>query len=115
MKVKTKKVYYCEFCNKHLLVAHAIKTHEKHCTKNPERECRMCGGVYDNKPDSFTIKYGRFGSKHIEVTGEECPACVLSFVRLNNISEIYFLGTNNPWMYKDAVDKWHKETREEYY
>jgi len=41
MKIKNKKVYYCDYCKKHSL--RNITLHEKHCTLNPHRDCRMCG------------------------------------------------------------------------
>lgn len=42
MKVKIKKVYYCEHCKKHSLSASVLSVHEKHCLKNIDRECRLC-------------------------------------------------------------------------
>ena len=42
MKFILKKVYYCEFCKKHGLSAGSLRLHEKHCTGNRNRECRMC-------------------------------------------------------------------------
>ena len=43
--MKTKKVsrHWCDFCNKAGLQAHAMAKHEKHCTLNPARDCRVCG------------------------------------------------------------------------
>ena len=40
----TKKVnrYYCEFCKKSNCSASSISRHEKSCTLNPDRICRMC-------------------------------------------------------------------------
>lgn len=40
MLTKIKKVYYCEYCGKHGLMP--LLKHEKHCTANPDRECRLC-------------------------------------------------------------------------
>ena len=42
--MKTKKVnrYWCDFCNKAGLQAGAMRKHEKHCTMNPDRVCRVC-------------------------------------------------------------------------
>lgn len=34
--------YWCDHCGKHNLSAASIAKHEKHCTKNPARVCRMC-------------------------------------------------------------------------
>lgn len=43
MKVKTVKRYWCDHCNKAGLQAHSMAKHEKHCTLNPDRDCRVCG------------------------------------------------------------------------
>jgi hypothetical protein len=50
MKTKTKKVYYCDFCGKHKLTSNSIIIHEKHCTLNPNRICRVCKGKDENCP-----------------------------------------------------------------
>jgi hypothetical protein len=34
--------YYCEFCKKSNCSGGSISKHEKHCTMNPNRICRMC-------------------------------------------------------------------------
>ena len=38
-----KLVFYCEFCRKYKLTSFAMGVHEKHCTMNPDRVCRMPG------------------------------------------------------------------------
>jgi len=43
MRAKTVKRYWCDFCNKAGLQAGAMRKHEKHCTMNPGRDCRVCG------------------------------------------------------------------------
>ena len=42
--MRTKKVsrYWCDYCNKAGLSKSAMERHEKHCTLNPERSCRVC-------------------------------------------------------------------------
>jgi len=42
--MRTKKVnrYWCDHCNKAGLQSRAMAIHEKHCTLNPERACRVC-------------------------------------------------------------------------
>jgi hypothetical protein len=42
--MRTKKVnrYWCDFCNKAGLSAGSMAKHEKHCTLNPDRSCRVC-------------------------------------------------------------------------
>lgn len=34
--------YYCDFCTKAGQSGYHMGNHEKHCTLNPARECRMC-------------------------------------------------------------------------
>lgn len=42
MHFKIVKRYYCDFCGKSGLSASHISRHEKACTLNPQRICRMC-------------------------------------------------------------------------
>jgi hypothetical protein len=34
--------YHCDFCKKKMYSSSAMSKHERHCTLNPDRECRMC-------------------------------------------------------------------------
>lgn len=43
MKTKLVKRYWCDHCNKAGLQARSMAVHEKHCTLNPDRDCRVCG------------------------------------------------------------------------
>lgn len=40
--VKKVNQYECDFCGKKNYSKGAMNKHEKHCTCNPNRECRMC-------------------------------------------------------------------------
>ena len=42
MKKKKRIVYYCDFCKKRLMRINAMVQHEKHCTANLDRKCRIC-------------------------------------------------------------------------
>ena len=42
MKVKKVNRYNCDYCNKKGYSAGHMHKHEKHCTMNPARKCRMC-------------------------------------------------------------------------
>lgn len=53
MRTKTVKRYWCDFCNKAGLSASHMIKHEKHCTMNPERECRCCKLVADSRDMNF--------------------------------------------------------------
>ena len=116
MNTKVKKVYYCDFCKKHRLQKNVIEEHEKHCTANPKRQCLMCEGV-----EEYVFKIINSGSedyerKTIEIEGTECPACTLSFIRLNKITNITTKGEGNyTWDYKEAVESWWKDRNTEKY
>lgn len=41
MREKLVKRYYCSFCSKGMFFKNRMIEHEKHCTMNPERVCRI--------------------------------------------------------------------------
>jgi hypothetical protein len=47
VRTKLVKRYWCDFCNKAGLSAGAMSKHERHCTLNPNRQCRVCAMVAD--------------------------------------------------------------------
>lgn len=123
MKIKVKKVYYCDFCKKHSLKS--IKFHEKHCTGNPNRECRMCGrkdintiipkykieikNEWFKAPNTIegTIMEGIEGMvaktmEELENDTEGCPACMLTVIRCNE----YKWPINPKFDYKKATEEW---------
>jgi hypothetical protein len=99
MKVKTVKQYKCDFCGKKNYQAGAMKSHEKHCTMNPERSCRMCdktGGhgfdvsellaMLPSPAESIAnINEINEAIKKLQVKVEHCPACVLAAIRQKKI------------------------------
>ena len=65
MITKTIPVYWCGFCKtKRGLSKYAMEKHEKHCTANPGRECRLC--------------------KLHNLRKEDCPICEFSNMRLTH-------------------------------
>ena len=78
MKEKLKTVYYCEFCKKYRLTRNSMYFHERSCTLNPDRVCRV--SRCSNHPD-VVPRYAK----------GECPWCVFSRKRL----------TGNMWEYVD--------------
>jgi len=133
MKIKTKKVYYCDFCNKHTLSSYYTQKHEKHCTLNPNRECRMCGEkkldksyikkanlilkdlLKHKKKDSNGIRgdYVEKFNKRLrkEIQEElECPICTLAVYRQAGIALFYWFN----WNFKDECEEyWAKKNKEE--
>lgn len=66
MKVRTKEVYNCEYCNKLYLVKSAAEKHEEMCFKNPanKRPCFECVHLI-KKCTSVPCDY-------VDEHGEEC-------------------------------------------
>ena len=110
--MKSKKVtqYSCDYCGKKKYTSYSMRVHEKHCTMNQNRECRMCDLIgSDNdikslvamipkdiigKTDSGLSEFSFDGEKVVnreeiedafEKMKEEasnCPACILTVIRL---------------------------------
>ncbi len=129
MIVKKKNVYYCEFCKKKSL--RSLKTHEKHCTGNPDRECRLC----DNKPikpiiekyqEYFHVRETRNHSyisalDTIEITpvfkkeftlkdlvnelDYICPNCIFALIRCLGLNR-YWMNKKYKFDYQKALANW---------
>jgi hypothetical protein len=57
MRMKKVNRYWCDFCNKAGLSSHSMIKHEKHCTMNLVRECRVCALMADGLDyDDFEAK-----------------------------------------------------------
>ncbi len=132
MKVKKKCVYYCDFCKKKSL--RSLKIHEKHCTANPDRECRLC----DNKSIKPIIEkyrnyfYVREFMKPLSLAPTTqvdfkrkftlkdivneldyiCPNCILAIIRCLGLNR-YYMGKRFKYNYKKALDNWWKIVNEE--
>jgi len=100
-----------------------METHEKHCTMNPNRECRLCvlaGTLNDIKVliekykplrTQITLSGGFFLSEeHLKSLDSDldgiCPNCRLSILRQ---LEVY----DQNWDYKKAFDETMKEINSE--
>lgn len=131
MKIKTKKVYYCEYCNWHRLTRHSIEQHEKHCTLNPYRTCRMCDR---NSLTELLVKYqdrfriiekdtsfgptldtewirGEVTIRDIERDTDGCPACTLAVIRLCGFSK--YPAPMIEFDYQEARKAWWVERNTE--
>jgi hypothetical protein len=93
MKTIKKNVYYCEYCNKRGLSAGHMSKHEKSCTLNINRICRVC-----NLLDNEKLELQPIIDKHMALYLQSnylkpyngqliledcniCPACALSVIR----------------------------------
>ncbi len=136
MKVKEKKVYYCEHCKKHGLRAANIQEHEIHCTANPNRVCGLCARDCAEHPYSEEIAKirashdwlmtmrGKDGVGDSGISGThckthedfvlrllkdlECPPCALAIVRQTGISSYM------PYYdFKDEMQKYFEQKHKE--
>ncbi len=75
MKELTKKVFYCEHCNKHGLSKGHMNTHEKWCFHNPENKkaCYGCANLEEIVIDGYYADHE--GNDHTrEFKGFHCKA-----------------------------------------
>lgn len=103
--MKTKKVnrYYCDFCKKANCCKSAMILHEKHCTANPARECRMC-----KTPRDISFLIGLLlDAKTTDDDGMtvlrvacNCPACILAVLRQSKLAGIVTFD------YKEEAKAW---------
>lgn len=141
MKTVKKNVYYCDYCNKRSLSAFHMQNHERGCTANPDRECRLCGEnrhiklfierlkerfeIRECEPDEFmghTLEVAWKGSQIkldeiIEFT-EGCPNCTLAILRQTKLNYKIFgfkydyKAMLNSWWADKIAQEWEEERRE---
>lgn len=124
MKTRLRLRYYCDFCKKSGASAGAMKLHEKHCTANPNRECRVCRQAVDLKTRAFDLKTWpqwfneRKPSnpsdsdilKLLRQFCQNCPACILSVIRQHHV----FTGGDIIFDYKEETKLyWDERARRE--
>ena len=107
MKIKTVKQYQCDFCGKKNYSAAAMNKHEKNCTMNPDRECRMCKLREDSqtplselvailpKMEIVDDNYGgvrvlnaeeiETAMKAVREKADNCPTCILATIRQKGV------------------------------
>src|SRR4030043_432696 len=98
MKRKQVWRYYCDFCKKKTLSAGAMTIHEKHCTMNPNRDCRMCNynGNSGSRPMNelltllpHDLNYEKEAYEdrinaslpELREATNNCPACIMAALR----------------------------------
>lgn len=101
MRTKQVQMHYCEYCGKRGMRAYYIREHEKHCTLNPNRECRVCGLIEEQQPRMADLLalLPRFPHGDNEIYTDQaaaavealmpalrnaannCPACIMAALR----------------------------------
>ncbi len=114
--MRQKKVwrYWCDHCNKGGCGKHQMQTHEKHCTMNPDRYCRLCKsdntqllraiGVLPNPKDygvenkDYLYAWTSYPKMHevleqvmpdVRAILDNCPVCMLAALRQRGQGELY--------------------------
>lgn len=73
--------YYCDFCKRAGQSGKTIAAHEKACTRNPERECRMCKlGELRQRPTSELLAILDERGAYELLAEVRCPACVIAAI-----------------------------------
>jgi hypothetical protein len=113
MKTKTVTRYNCDFCDKKGYSAGHMRRHEAHCTKNPNRNCRVCTIMLGQRPTDLKElismlpdpapyyrenpieDQGYYGSgltdainaiwTNFHFEAQECPACMMAALRQRGI------------------------------
>ena len=85
--------YRCDFCGKRNLSSGHMKSHEKYCTMNPQRECRLhkyCDGAQQPiaelisalcSPMNGCLHDWEKGMEALRKISSECPMCMLAAIR----------------------------------
>lgn len=98
MRQKKMWRYFCDHCNKSMGSSFHMRSHEKHCTMNPERQCRMCQRMEEVSKDIETLiaivdkpiagfhESTERGKELLDAT-KGCPACALAAIRQHRAME----------------------------
>lgn len=105
--------YKCDFCGKTGLSGRHMNAHEKHCTANPHRECRMhkyFAAPYVPVADLMRLLVPTAPNHGIDALREAaggCPMCMLAAVRQSRICEWdgdpESLPSDVDWRFKDEL------------
>ncbi|MFL5309503.1 MAG: hypothetical protein ACJ79H_03510 [Myxococcales bacterium] len=121
MNVKTKSVYYCEFCKKHGLSRPAMEKHERRCTMNPDRRCGWCEYADTDLPALVLELRARGGDaahaspeivEWLRGQVDGCPACMLAAFRQAGLVYHWASDGTRVWDFGEQVELFRKTERE---
>jgi len=117
MKIKTRTVYYCEYCGKHGFQKPAMENHERGCTANINRQCLVCErfGFTHSVPEIIEkLKQSneKITMDIVRPLVDGCPACMLTVFRAMKDHIDY--NINDMWDYQSEHDAfWEKQNSAE--
>jgi hypothetical protein len=86
--------YWCDHCKKGGLHGGHMANHEKGCTANPNRICRMHAHFPDTPQRpvaelraAFNMRLPDFGMGTLRELAGDCPMCILAAIRQSGISK----------------------------
>ena len=101
--------YYCDFCDKG--TCRPLMKHEEHCTKNPNRRCRMCHWAkFKTKPMTELIAAALTGVEKLREATQGCPACMLAAIRQSTASCEFDYPVEREAFWASLKQRWEKET-----
>jgi len=107
--------YYCDHCNKGTGSASFMRRHERGCTNNPQRVCRMCELAYNKQPAQADLLklLDTEGFAAMCEAASQCPACILATLRQRHVrGEFGGYEVSGPedgrqaWSYTKAKQDW---------
>lgn len=135
MKIKVKKVYYCDFCKKHSL--RNLTEHEKHCTANPNRICKLCElcGISNDIPkliekykeiaEPYNMMNSKVSGEVIDIPQDDilkllkedtdyCPNCILTILRCSGLNILVHMAYDYKEEMKNFWEEFNKDNRPNY-
>ena len=134
MKIKKVLQYTCDFCGKKKYTKSSAVLHEKHCTSNPNRECRMCiysSGARGNLselikllPDISNRKSFQDNTDLIsdlktiyipklQEASDNCPACIWAALKQSGIAKFLTGQMKEIYDFRKEMQEIFNEMREE--
>ena len=115
--------YKCDFCGKQNLSSVHMARHERHCTANPNRICRMCAHAENEQrplPElirALDTTIPGYGINELRELASGCPMCMLAAVRQSGIG--VWDGESHPpdlnWDFRAELKKRWTELNNEAY
>lgn len=100
--------YYCDFCNK--AACRPLVKHEEHCTKNPQRRCRMCvWAKLQTKSVHELVAAANAGIDTLRRVAHGCPACMLAGIRQGTASCEFDFGAERDAFWETLKAKWEAD------
>jgi hypothetical protein len=92
-----------------------MAAHEKHCTKNPERICRMCRDDMVTQPTPVlreALEHG--GLDEVRKIAEGCPACMLAAIHASRVGVAREFWEYHDWDFKAECERYWRWVAETY-